>query len=40
MISGAGHSPHREVPELTLSVVSEFVKRILILHEGSQGWAA
>ena len=40
MISGAGHSPHREVPELTLSVVSDFVKRILILHEGPQGWAA
>ncbi|HTA99549.1 MAG TPA: alpha/beta hydrolase [Bradyrhizobium sp.] len=40
VISGAGHSPHREVPELTLSVVSDFVKRILILHEGSQGWAA
>src|SRR5580692_1149234 len=34
VISGAGHSPHREVPELTLSVVSEFVNRILILHEG------
>ena len=39
MISGAGHSPHREVPELTLSVISEFVKRILILHEGPEGRA-
>jgi pimeloyl-ACP methyl ester carboxylesterase len=36
VISGAGHSPHREVPELTLSVVSEFVNRILILHEGPE----
>jgi pimeloyl-ACP methyl ester carboxylesterase len=39
MVSGAGHSPHREVPELTLSVVSEFVKRIF-LHEGSGDRAA
>jgi pimeloyl-ACP methyl ester carboxylesterase len=34
VISGAAHAPHREAPELTLSVVSEFVKRILVLHEG------
>jgi pimeloyl-ACP methyl ester carboxylesterase len=34
VISGAGHSPHREVPELTLATISEFVKRILIVHEG------
>jgi hypothetical protein len=27
------------VPELTLSVISEFVKRILILHEGPEGRA-
>jgi pimeloyl-ACP methyl ester carboxylesterase len=37
MVSGAGHSPQREAPELTLSVVSEFAKRILVMHEG---WAA
>ncbi len=36
VISGAGHAPHREAPEVTLSVISEFVRRILILHEGSQ----
>jgi pimeloyl-ACP methyl ester carboxylesterase len=35
VISGAAHAPHREAPELTLSVISEFVKRILILHEGA-----
>jgi pimeloyl-ACP methyl ester carboxylesterase len=32
----SGHSPHREAPELTLSVVSDFVRRILIMHEGSE----
>jgi pimeloyl-ACP methyl ester carboxylesterase len=35
LISGSGHSPHRETPELTLGTVSEFVERILIVHEGS-----
>jgi pimeloyl-ACP methyl ester carboxylesterase len=34
VITGAGHSPHREVPELTLATISEFAKRILIMHEG------
>jgi pimeloyl-ACP methyl ester carboxylesterase len=34
VISGAGHSPHREVPELTLATISEFARRILIVHEG------
>jgi pimeloyl-ACP methyl ester carboxylesterase len=34
VISGAGHSPHREVPELTLATISEFAKHILIMHEG------
>jgi pimeloyl-ACP methyl ester carboxylesterase len=34
VIAGAGHSPHREVPELTLVTISEFAKRILITHEG------
>jgi pimeloyl-ACP methyl ester carboxylesterase len=36
LIPQSGHSPHREAPELTLEVVSEFVKRIFILHEGSE----
>ena len=40
MIPKAGHSPHREAAELTLTTVSEFAKRILILHEGSEGRAA
>src|SRR5580692_10428002 len=26
VISGAGHAPHREAPEVTLSVISEFVR--------------
>jgi pimeloyl-ACP methyl ester carboxylesterase len=40
MIPGAGHSPHREAPEPTLATISEFVERILYLHEGSAGRAA
>ena len=36
MIPGTGHSPHREAAELTLGTVSEFVRRILIAHEGWQ----
>jgi len=35
LIPRCGHSPHREATELTLATVSEFVRRILILHEGS-----
>ena len=35
LIPQSGHSPHREAPELTLATVSEFVRRILIVHEGS-----
>lgn len=35
MIPKVGHSPHREAPDLTLTTISEFAKRILILHEGS-----
>jgi len=40
IIPGAGHSPHREVPEATLNAISEFAGRILHVHEGSQGRAA
>jgi pimeloyl-ACP methyl ester carboxylesterase len=40
MLSGVGHAPHRETPEQTLTTVSEFVNRILFLHEGSGGRAA
>jgi pimeloyl-ACP methyl ester carboxylesterase len=36
MISGAGHSPHREAPEVVLGSITEFVKRIFVLHEGSE----
>jgi pimeloyl-ACP methyl ester carboxylesterase len=35
IIPGAGHSPHREVPELTLATISEFASRILMVHEGA-----
>jgi pimeloyl-ACP methyl ester carboxylesterase len=40
MVPGAGHSPHREAPETTLNSITEFAKRILVLHEGSEGRAA
>ena len=40
MIPGAGHSPHREAPRLTLDSIAEFAKRILFLHESSEGRAA
>jgi pimeloyl-ACP methyl ester carboxylesterase len=40
IIPGAGHQPHREMPELTLDTISQFAKRILIVHEGSEGRAA
>jgi pimeloyl-ACP methyl ester carboxylesterase len=35
LVPQSGHSPHREAPDLTLATVSEFVRRILIVHEGS-----
>ncbi len=34
LIPQSGHSPHREAPELTLATISDFVRRILIVHEG------
>jgi pimeloyl-ACP methyl ester carboxylesterase len=40
IIPGAGHSPHREVPEATLNAIAEFAGRILYTHEGSPGQAA
>ena len=40
MVPAVGHSPHREAPKLTLDTVAEFAKRILYLHEGSEGRAA
>jgi pimeloyl-ACP methyl ester carboxylesterase len=40
IIPGAGHSPHREAPEATLFAITEFAKRILYFHEGSEGRAA
>ena len=40
LIPRCGHSPHREATELTLATVSEFVRRILILHEGARIRAA
>jgi len=39
-IAGAGHSPHREAPQTTLDTISDFARRILYTHEGSQGRAA
>ena len=40
LIPQSGHSPQREAPEETLATVSEFVRRILIEHEGSGNRAA
>jgi pimeloyl-ACP methyl ester carboxylesterase len=40
IVPHAGHSPHREAPEVTLNSITEFAKRILYLHEGSEGRAA
>jgi len=40
IVPKAGHSPHREAPEVTLNSTTEFAKRILYLHEGSEGRAA
>jgi pimeloyl-ACP methyl ester carboxylesterase len=40
IITGAGHSPHREAPEATLNALAEFARSILQVHEGAQGDAA
>ena len=40
MISGAGHSPHREAPGATLHAISDFANVVLQTHEGSRGRAA
>jgi len=40
IVPQAGHSPHRDAPEVTLNSITEFAKRILYLHEGSEGRAA
>jgi len=40
MLSGVGHAPQREAPDLTLATISEFIKRILLVHEGSGNRAA
>jgi pimeloyl-ACP methyl ester carboxylesterase len=40
MIPGAGHSPHRDAPEVTLNAISEFARSIFDTHEGSHGRAA
>jgi pimeloyl-ACP methyl ester carboxylesterase len=40
IMSGAGHSPHREAPEATLNAIAEFARSILQMHEGAQGRAA
>jgi pimeloyl-ACP methyl ester carboxylesterase len=40
ILSGAGHSPHREAPGATLDVISDFANAVLQTHEGSRGRAA
>ncbi|HET7889591.1 MAG TPA: alpha/beta hydrolase [Bradyrhizobium sp.] len=36
IIPGAGHSPHREAAKLTLATITDFVMRILTVHEGAE----
>jgi pimeloyl-ACP methyl ester carboxylesterase len=40
IVPGAGHSPHREAPDLTLDTIADFARRILYLHEGWEGHPA
>jgi pimeloyl-ACP methyl ester carboxylesterase len=40
IIPGAGHSPHREAPEVTLAAIADFAGRILYAHEGWRGQTA
>jgi pimeloyl-ACP methyl ester carboxylesterase len=40
LVPQSGHSPHREKAELTVVTISEFVRRILIMHEGSESRAS
>jgi pimeloyl-ACP methyl ester carboxylesterase len=40
LLSGAGHSPHREAPGATLNAISDFASAVLRTHEGSRGRAA
>jgi pimeloyl-ACP methyl ester carboxylesterase len=32
IIPGAGHSPQREAPQLTLTTIADFINRILLIH--------
>jgi pimeloyl-ACP methyl ester carboxylesterase len=40
LLSGAGHSPHREAPAATLHAISDFANAVLRTHEGFEGRAA
>jgi len=40
VIPGAGHSPHREAPGVTLDIISDFANAVLHSDEGSHGRAA
>jgi pimeloyl-ACP methyl ester carboxylesterase len=40
LLSGAGHSPHREAPGATLHAISDFANAVLRTHEGFEGRAA
>jgi len=39
MIAGAGHTPQRERPEVTLDTIAGFANRILRMHHESEGAA-
>jgi pimeloyl-ACP methyl ester carboxylesterase len=40
IVPNVGHSPHREAPEILLGSMTEFVKHIFVVHEGSDDRAA
>ena len=40
LLTGAGHSPHREAPGATLNAISDFANAVLRTHEGFEGRAA
>jgi len=36
IVPGAGHSPHREVPDVTLKAAADFANRLLSMHGEGQ----
>jgi pimeloyl-ACP methyl ester carboxylesterase len=40
ILTGTGHSPHRDAPGATLNAISELANAVLLTQEGSEGRAA